>query len=101
MPDLPPDTAALREIESFDLQIDRAGTAQHFTTMKRRIKTGASDNNPAGATVSNGMDVYQDNGGPFKKTLTPLMKWFENLEKKSKSDLKDSKPQYCRPINIG
>jgi hypothetical protein len=101
MPDLPPDTAALREIESLDLQIDRAGNAQHFTTMKRRIKTGASDNNPATATASSGMDIYQDNEGPFKKTLNPLMKWFEGLEKKSKSDLKESKPQYCRPINIG
>src|SRR6266478_8411155 len=66
MPDLPPDTAALREIESLDLQIDRAGNAQHFTTMKRRIKTGASDNNPATATASSGMDIYQDNEGPFK-----------------------------------
>src|SRR5437660_9233601 len=94
MPDLPPDTAALREIESLDLQIDRAGNAQHFTTMKRRIKTGASDNNPATATASSGMDIYQDNEGPFKKTLNPLMKWFEGLEKKSKSDLKESKPQF-------
>jgi len=101
MPDLPPDTAALREIESLDLQIDRAGNAQHFTTMKRRVKTGASDNNPATATASTGLDIYQDNEGPFKKTLNPLMKWFEGLEKKSKSDLKESKPQYCRPINIG
>jgi hypothetical protein len=100
MPDLPADTAALREVESLDLQIDREGSAQHFTTMKRRIKTGASDNF-ATASASTGMDVYQDNGGPFKKTLTPLMKWFEALEKKSKSDLKESKPQYCRPINIG
>ncbi len=101
MPDLPPDTAALREVESLDLQIDRAGNAQHFTTMKRRVKTGASDNNPATATASTGLDIYQDNEGPFKKTLNPLMKWFEGLEKKSKSDLKESKPQYCRPINIG
>src|SRR5712671_2031714 len=100
MPDLPADTAALREIESLDLQIDRAGNAQHFTTMKRRIKTGASDNS-ATATASTGMDIYQDNEGPFKKTLNPLMKWFEGLEKKSKPDLKESKPQYCRPINVG
>ena len=100
MPDLPSDTAALREIESLDLQIDRGGTAQHFTTVKRRIKTGASDNNPATATASTGMDIYQDNEGPFKKTLSPLMKWFQGLEKKSKSEMKESKPQYCRPINI-
>ncbi len=100
MPDLPPDTAALREVESLDLQIDRGGTAQHFTTMKRRIKTGASGGSMT-AGASTGMDTYQDNEAPFKKTLSPLMKWFEGLEKKSKSELKESKPQYCRPINIG
>jgi hypothetical protein len=99
MPDLPADTAALREIESLDLQIDRGGTAQHFTTMKRRIKIGAS----SGFTTqgaSTGMDTYQDNEAPFKKTLSPLLKWFDGLQKKSKSELKESKPQYCRPINI-
>ena len=101
MPDPPPNTVAVREIESLDLQIDRAGGAQHFTTMKRRLKTGAVDNNPAAATASTGMDTFQDNEGPFKKTLSPLMKWFDGLQKKSKSDLKESKPQYCRPINIG
>ncbi len=47
------------------------------------------------------MDTYLDNGAPYKKTLSPLMKWFEGLEKKSKSDLKESKPQYCAPMNIG
>jgi hypothetical protein len=99
MPDLPADTAALREIESLDLQIDRGGSAQHFTTMKRRIKTGASSGiTTAGA--STGMDTYQDNEAPFKKTLTPLLKWFDGLQKKSKSELRESKPQYCRPINI-
>lgn len=48
-----------------------------------------------------GMDTYLDNGAPFQKTLNPLMKWFEGLEKKSKSDLKESKPQYCAPMNLG
>ncbi len=28
------------------------------------------------------------------------MKWFEGVEKKSKSALKDSKPQYCEAMNI-
>ncbi len=51
--------------------------------------------------VTNGMDTYIDNGAPFQKSLNPLIKWFEGLEKKSKSDLKDSKPQYCSPIGIG
>jgi hypothetical protein len=93
----PPDNGTIREIESIDAQIDHAGTAQHFTTVKERLKLGATET--GGAT--NGMDTYLDNGAPFQKTLNPLIKWFESLEKKSKSSLKDSKPQYCAPINIG
>jgi hypothetical protein len=73
------------------VQIDHTGTMQHFTTIKERIKTNATS----------GMDSYIDNGQPYQKTLNPLMKWFDGLEKKSKSDLKDSKPQYCVPMNIG
>lgn len=96
-PPTPPDNGTIREIESIDAQIDHAGTAQHLTTIKERVKMGASDT--GGFTT--GMDTYIDNGAPFQKTLNPLIKWFEGLEKKSKSDLKDSKPQYCAPINIG
>lgn len=88
--DLPDDTTAVREVESLDAQIDRAGTEQHFTTVKRRVKTSAAT----------GMDTYLDNGAPYQKTLNPLMKWFDGLEKKSKSGLKDATPQYCIPINI-
>ena len=90
-PDLPDDAVTVREIESIDAQIDHAGKGQHFTTLKERVKTSATS----------GMDTYIDNGAPYQKTLNPLMKWFEGLEKKSKSDLKDSKPQYCVPMNIG
>ena len=92
-----PANATVREIESLDAQIDRAGTLQRLTTIKQRLKMGASEF--GGAT--NGMDTYLDNAAPFQKTLNPLIKWFEGLEKKSKSDLKDSKPQYCAPMNIG
>jgi len=99
VPDLPADTQALREVESLDLQIDHRGTEQRFTTVRERVKTGAATSMTSGP--SNGMDTYLDNGAAYKKTLTPLMKWFEGLEKKSKSDLKDSKSQYCVPINIG
>lgn len=99
MPDLPADTEALREIESLDAQIDRAGSMQHFTTVKERVKTGATTSMTSGP--SNGMDVYLDNGTVYKKTLSPLLKWMDGLEKKSKSDLKESKPQYCSPMNIG
>jgi hypothetical protein len=99
MPDLPADAQAIREIDSLDAQIDRAGTSQRFTTVKERVKTGALISATSGP--SNGIDAYLDNGAPYKKTLSPLMKWFEGLEKQSKSDLKDSKPQYCVPMNIG
>lgn len=90
-PDLPDDAVTVREIESIDAQIDHAGTAQHFTTIKERVKT----------SETSGMDKYIDNGAPYQKTLNPLMKWFDGLEKKSKSEFKDSKPQYCVPMNIG
>jgi hypothetical protein len=88
--DLPDDAVALREIESVDAQIERAGTVQHFTTVKRRVKTRAAS----------GMDTFLDNGTQVRKTMEPLMKWFDGLDKKSKSALKDAKPQYCAPLNL-
>jgi hypothetical protein len=96
-PTLPDNAAAIREIESIDAQIDRAGISQRITTIKERVKVGASET--GGAT--SGMDTYLDNGAPFQKTINPLLKWFEGLEKKSKSDLKESSPQYCAPMNVG
>jgi hypothetical protein len=99
MPDLPADAQAVREIESLDAQIDHGGSTQRFTTVKERVKTGALISATSGP--STGMDTYLDNGEPYKKALSPLMKWFEGVEKKSKSELKESKPQYCAPINIG
>lgn len=98
-PDLPADALALRELDSLDAQIDRSGTTQRFTTVKGRVKTGALISATSGP--SSGIDTYLDNGAPYKKALSPLMKWFEDLEKKSKSDMKASKPQYCVPMNIG
>jgi hypothetical protein len=95
-PDMPTN-ATVREIESVDVQIDHAGTPQRLTTIKERLKMGATEF--GGAT--NGMDTYLDNAAPFQKTLNPLIKWFDGLEKKSKSAFKDSKPQYCAPMNIG
>jgi hypothetical protein len=96
-PTLPDNAAAIREIESIDAQIDRAGSSQRITTIKERVKMGASET--GGATT--GMDTYLDNAAPFQKTINPLIKWFEGLEKKSKSDLKESSPQYCAPMNVG
>jgi hypothetical protein len=99
MPELPADSQAVRDIESLDAQIEHGGTTQTFTTVKERVKTGALIS--ATSSASTGMDAYLDNGLPYKKTLSPLMKWFEGVEKKSKSDLKEAKPTVCAPINIG
>jgi hypothetical protein len=99
MPTLPDDAQAVRDIESLDAEIDRSGTPQRFTTVKERVKTGALISATSGP--STGVDTYLDNGAAYKKTLSPLMKWFEGLKKKSKSELKESKPQYCAPMNIG
>ena len=99
IPDLPADAQAIREVDSLDAQIDHAGTSQRFTTVKERVKTGALVSATSGP--STGIDAYLDNGEPYKKVLSPLMKWFEGLQKKSKSDLKESKPKYCAPMNIG
>ena len=71
-PVLPDDAVTVREIESIDAQIDHSGAAQHFTTIKERLKTNATS----------GMDKYIDNGAPYQKTLNPLLKWFDGLEKK-------------------
>lgn len=97
-PELPADTQVVREIETLDAQIGREGTVQRFTFLKERVKTGALIS--ATSSLSTGMDTYLDNGAPYKKTLNPLMKWFEELQKTSKSRLKESKPQYCVPMNI-
>jgi len=99
MPVLPNDSQAVRDIESLDAEINHSGATQRFTLVKERVKTGAITSATTGP--STGMDAYLDNGAPYKKTLSPLLKWFEGVQKKSKSELKESKPQYCAPMNIG
>jgi hypothetical protein len=96
-PALPDNADTIRESESVDAQIDHAGTLQHFTTTKLRVKLRATDT----GGVTNGMDAYLDSGASSQKALNPLLKWFDGLEKKNKSQLKDSSPQYCTPMNIG
>ncbi len=91
MPDQPDDMVTVHEIESLNAQIDRNGTLQEFTTVKERVKT----------TAMSGLDTWLDNGTRYQKTLAPLLKWFKDTEKKAKSGLKDAKPQYCTPMNIG
>jgi len=97
-PVLPDDTEAVRNIERLDAQIDRDGSMQRFTMLRERVKTGAVLTRMT--APSSGMDTYLDNGVPYKKTLRPLMKWFDDLGKKSKSALKDSEPKYCAPMNV-
>jgi len=99
MPDLPADAQAIRELDSLDAQVDHNGTPQRFTTVKERVKTGALISATSGP--STGMDAYLDNSEAFKKQLAPLIKWFEAVEKKSKPELKESKPKYCAPMNFG
>ncbi len=90
MPTPPDDTVAVHEIETLNARIDRGGNLQQFMTVRERLKT----------TAMTGLDTFVDNSTQYRKTLTPLMKWFEGVEKKSKSALKDSKPQYCEAMNI-
>ncbi len=92
-PDLPSDTAAIREIERLDAQINHAGTVQRFTTVKERVKTNGQG--LVSSAPSNGADSFLDNGVPYKKTLKPLVKWFDEFSKKNKSALKESKREYC------
>lgn len=98
LPDLPNEAKAIREMTTMNLEIDRAGMRQTFATVQERVMTGGTSITSGPA---NGLDTFLDNGAPYKKALNPLIKWFEALEKKSKSDLKESKPQYCTPISVG
>jgi hypothetical protein len=92
-PQMPSDAAAIREAERLDVLIGRSGSFQQFSLMKERIKTATGTAVSSSASLS-GVDTYLDNGTPYKKTLNPLMKWFDELAKKNK--FSDSKPQYCQ-----
>jgi hypothetical protein len=92
-PEVPSDARTLREGEMMEVQINHEGETQHFVAIKERFKTLASTG--VSTTASTGMDVYLDNASAYRKTLNPLVKWFEGVEKKSKSSFKESKPQYC------
>lgn len=91
--ELPPDAQALREAERLDVQVSRPAILQQFTFTKERVKTGVTRTGSSGAALA-GSDTFLDNGAPYKKTVAPLLKWFDELGKKNK--LKESKPQYCQ-----
>jgi len=81
-----------------EVQISRNGEIQHFLAAKERFKTAAIGTSSVSSAASTGMDTFLDNAIPYRKTLSQLTKWFEGIEKKSKSSLKESKPQYCAPM---
>jgi hypothetical protein len=94
----PAGAQTLREAEMMEVLIRHEGTSQHFVALKERFKTKAIGTSAVSTAPSTGMDAYLDNASAYRKTLNPLVKWFEGLEKKSKSSLKESKPQYCAPM---
>jgi hypothetical protein len=97
----PPEGAQLmREAETMEVQITREDALQHFLAVKERFKTAAIGNSSVAAAASTGMDTYLDNASAYRKSLNPLVKWFEGIEKKSKSSLKESKPQYCGAMTM-
>jgi hypothetical protein len=97
-PEAPSEAQMLREAEMMEVQINREGETQHFVAIKERFKTQASTGVSTGA--SNGMDVYLDNASAYRKTLNQLVRWFEGVEKKSKSSFKESKQQYCSAMTF-
>ena len=91
MPPVPDDMVAIHEITTLNLEVNRGASLQQFMTVKERIKTNGMS----------GLDTWLDNGAQYQKTLTPLLKWFKEFDKQTKSAMKDSQPQYCAPMNIG
>ena len=94
-PEPPAGAQLLREAETIEVQITREADAQHFVAIKKRFKTQAPGSSELAGVPSTGLDTYQDNAAAYRKTLNPLVKWFDGVEKKNKSSLKESKPQYC------
>jgi len=91
----PPRAQLLREAETIEVQITREDAMQHFLAVKERYKTQALGASEGAGAPSTGLDTYLDNASAYRKTMNPLVKWFEGIEKKNKSSLKESKPQYC------
>jgi hypothetical protein len=99
-PEPPPNVQTLREAEMIAAQINHDGETQQFVALKERFKAGAIGSSSVATAPSSGLDVYLDNASAYRKTLNPLLKWFDGLEKKSKSSFKESKPQYCSAMTF-
>ena len=97
-PETPSNAQTLREAEMMEVQINREGETQHFVAIKERFKTLASTG--VSTAASTGMDIILDNASAYRKNLNPLVKWFEGVEKKSKSSFKESKSQYCSAMTF-
>jgi len=93
MPDLPALATALEEAERLDVQVNRDAAVQQFTFMKERVRTGATITGSSAGGLR-GMSTFLDSGAPYKKTVAPLLKWFEEIGKKGR--LKEAKPQNCQ-----
>lgn len=93
--DLPADARVLKEAERLDVQIARDGAPQQFSFTRERVSTGASITGASSGGLS-GMDTTLDNGTPYKKTVSPLLKFSDEIGKRNK--LKESKPQYCQAL---
>lgn len=94
-PDLPPQATVLKEAERLDIQIKRSDLPQTLSFIKERVQTGATITGASQGGLT-GLDTFLNTGEPYKKTLDPLLKWFDQVGKKNK--LKESNPQYCQPI---
>jgi hypothetical protein len=92
-PDLPAQAQVLKEAERLDVEVSRDGMFQQFSFIRERIRTGADITGTSLGGLS-GNDTFLDSGAQYRKTVAPLVKWFEEVGKKNK--FQESKPQYCR-----
>jgi hypothetical protein len=91
--DMPEGVQELTEAQRLDVQVVRDAEIQQFSFLKERLRLGATITGSSPGGLS-GTETVLDNGAPYKKAVSPLMKWFEGLGKKNK--LNESKPQYCQ-----
>lgn len=92
--DMPADAQMLVEAVRLDVLVSRGTDSQQFTFMKERLKTAPPTATGASSGSMSGLDTFLDNGAPYKKTVAPLVKWFDEMAKKNK--LQSAKPQNCQ-----
>jgi hypothetical protein len=97
-PEAPSDAQTLREAETMEVQINHEGETQHFVAIRERFKLQSASG--VSTAASTGLDAFLDNASAYRKTLNPLVKWSEGVEKRSKSSFKESKQQYCAAMTF-